>query len=324
MSNELFPGMMNEVQGQAELSNYAKLAAQSQALRRRFEAPNQDKAKLKDATQDFEAIFIGKLWEQMRNTVPKEGYLHSKQEDFYLSMFDQELSRKLAGAGGIGLGDMLYEQLKSQLVEKSKSAAPGAPVEIKPLPEAEQAKLKARAETAAQVAEQEMGDPAILSREELFRRIDHLALEIEREARSATEEAKTAGSPLPNIAWPVEGRTVSRFGFTSPTSRLPTENHSGVEIAAPALSDVSACLEGVVTAVEHRPDLGLVVEIEHEGGLRSIYGHLENVRVSQGQRVAAGREIAQLAPEYGKNVPRLYFEVRQGNIALNPELLRTA
>ncbi|MFO7594829.1 MAG: peptidase M23, partial [Desulfocurvibacter africanus] len=80
MSDQLFPGMMNEVQDQTELSNYAKLVAQSQALRRRFESPNQDKAKLREATQDFEAIFIGKLWEQMRNTVPKEGYLHSKQE----------------------------------------------------------------------------------------------------------------------------------------------------------------------------------------------------------------------------------------------------
>lgn len=324
MSDQLFPGMMNGVQDQTELSNYAKLAAQSQALRRRFESPNQDKAKLREATQDFEAIFIGKLWEQMRNTVPKEGYLHSKQEDFYLSMFDQELSRKLAGAGGIGIGDMLYEQLKTQLVEKSKSATPGAPVEIKPLPEVEQAKLKTRSEPSAPVAEQGAADPAVLPRDEIFRRIDHLALEIESQARLETEQAKSAGFPLPHIDWPIEGRTVSQFGFAAPTNRLPSGSRGGVEIAAPALSSVSACLEGVVTAVERRPDLGLVVEIEHGDGLRSVYGHLENVQVSQGQRVTAGREIAQLAPEYGKNVPRLYFEVRQGNIALNPELLRTA
>ncbi len=323
MSKELFPGMMNEVQGQTELSNYAKLAAQSQALRRRFENSGQDQAKLKEATQDFEAIFIGKLWEQMRNTVPKEGYLHSKQEDFYLSMFDQELSRKLAGAGGIGIGDMLYEQLKSHLVEKSKSATPGTPIEIKPLPASEQARLKPRSGALAP-AGQDAVDPADLSRDEIFRRIDHLALEIERQSRLETEQAGAAGFPLPNIAWPVEGRTVSQFGFAAPTSRLPSASRSGVEIAAPAMSSVSACLEGVVTAVERRPDLGLVVEIEHADGLRSIYGNLENVRVSQGQRVSAGREIAQLAPEYGKNVPRLYFEIRQGNIALNPELLRTA
>ncbi len=322
MSKELFPALGVEAQSQAEQSNYARLASQAQTLRRRFEAAGQDERKLKDASQDFEAIFIGKLWEQMRATVPKEGYLHSKQEDFYLSMFDHELSRKLSAAGGIGIGDMLYEQLKSQLVRKSQAATPGAPVEIRPLPEDEQDKLrhKARAATAPSEA---MANPAALSRAELFRRIDDLALEIEHGISSGAQE-RPANSPLPSIDWPVDGRTVSRFGFPKPMDRLPTGARSGIEIAAPAQSSVSACLDGVVTAVEHRPGQGIVVEIEHENGLRSVYGHLESVRVSAGQRVSSGREIARLAPEYGKNVPRLYFEIRQGNIALNPELLRSA
>ena len=32
----------------------------------------------------------------MRSSVPKEGMLHSKEEESYLSMFDQELSLKMA------------------------------------------------------------------------------------------------------------------------------------------------------------------------------------------------------------------------------------
>lgn len=323
MSNGLFPTLGIEAQSQAEQSNYARLASQAQALRRRFEAAGQDERKLKDASQDFEAIFIGKLWEQMRATVPKEGYLHSKQEDFYLSMFDHELSRKLSAAGGIGIGDMLYEQLKSQLVRKSQAATPGAPVEIRPLPEDEQDRLRHKARAAAAAPSEATVNPAALSRAELFRRIDDLALEIEHGISSGTQD-RPANAPLPSIAWPVDGRTVSQFGFPKPTDRLPTGARSGIEIAAPVQSSVSACLDGVVTAVEHRPGQGIVVEIEHENGLRSVYGHLESVRVSAGQRVSAGREIARLAPEYGKNVPRLYFEIRQGNIALNPELLRSA
>ena len=51
-----------------------------------------DEAKLKKACQDFEAVFIGQIWKQMRSSVPKEGLLHSKEEESYLSMFDQELS----------------------------------------------------------------------------------------------------------------------------------------------------------------------------------------------------------------------------------------
>lgn len=99
--------------------------------------PGPDKEKkLREVCKGFESIFINKLWQEMRNTVPKEGYLHSKQEEFYLSMFDQEMSNKLAEAGGIGLGDMLYEQLKSTAEGASRVTAPSRvtnPKDVKPL-----------------------------------------------------------------------------------------------------------------------------------------------------------------------------------------------
>jgi len=97
--------------------------------------PDKDK-KLREACKGFESIFINKLWQEMRNTVPKDGYLHSKQEEFYLSMFDQEMSNKLAEAGGIGLGDMLYAQLKASSEDASRYTAPSRasdPKAIKPL-----------------------------------------------------------------------------------------------------------------------------------------------------------------------------------------------
>jgi len=73
--------------------------------------------KLRGACEGFESIFINKLWKQMRASVPKEGYLHSKEEDFYLSMFDTEIAKKMSSAGGIGLGDLLFEQLQEKLSE---------------------------------------------------------------------------------------------------------------------------------------------------------------------------------------------------------------
>lgn len=79
-----------------------------------------DQAKLKKACQDFEAVFIGQLWKQMRSSVPQEGLLHSKEEESYASMFDQELSLKMARSGGMGLGDMLYDNLSRRLVDASR------------------------------------------------------------------------------------------------------------------------------------------------------------------------------------------------------------
>ncbi len=80
--------------------------------------------KLKDACQGFESIFLQKIWEQMRKNVGKEGFLHSRDEESYQSMFDQELARKMAEAGGIGLADMLEQQLSVKLGKASIATSP--------------------------------------------------------------------------------------------------------------------------------------------------------------------------------------------------------
>ncbi len=76
--------------------------------------------RLRKACNDFEAVFISKLWQQMRATVPKNGPLHSQQEEMYQSMFDRDFAEKLASDGGIGLGDMMYEQLKGKIKNTTK------------------------------------------------------------------------------------------------------------------------------------------------------------------------------------------------------------
>lgn len=104
-------------------------------VRKNLAPAGQGEKKLKETTEGFEAMFIQKLWQQMRKSVPKEGYLHSKEEDAYLSMFEQELSKKMASAGGIGLGKMLYDELKEQLARSASATAPrgGQPAELNPL-----------------------------------------------------------------------------------------------------------------------------------------------------------------------------------------------
>ena len=60
----------------------------------------------------FESIFIEELLKIMRKTVPKSGFLNGGwTEEFYWDMLDQELSECMAGAGGIGLAKMVYQQM---------------------------------------------------------------------------------------------------------------------------------------------------------------------------------------------------------------------
>ncbi|WP_462323455.1 rod-binding protein [Desulfoplanes sp.] len=119
-----------QAQDLASLQDQAKL----RRLREELGQGADKEKKLKEATQGFESIFMAKMWERMRATVPKDDYLHSKEEDFYLSMFDRELSQKMADAGGVGLGKMLYDSLKNNLSEASQKSVPLEPLGARSTP----------------------------------------------------------------------------------------------------------------------------------------------------------------------------------------------
>jgi Rod binding domain-containing protein len=92
-------------------------------LRGKKMTPEQKEKKLREACEGFESVFIQKMWQEMRNTLPKGGLLHGREEKFWQDMYDQELSKKMTSAGGIGLADMMYAQLSRNLVSASRSLA---------------------------------------------------------------------------------------------------------------------------------------------------------------------------------------------------------
>ncbi|WP_022660951.1 rod-binding protein [Paucidesulfovibrio longus] len=120
--------MANAKASDQELIRYKQ---RMDSLKQRLQGAPDKEQQLQKACRDFEAVFIGKLWEQMRKTVPK-GEMHSQQEDMYLSMFDRAFSEQMADSGGIGLSKMLYDQLAARLKTTSGETLPGN-AEIKPL-----------------------------------------------------------------------------------------------------------------------------------------------------------------------------------------------
>lgn len=119
---------------QANSKDLVRFKQEMDGLKQRLagDADANKEKEMRKAAQDFEAVFISKIWQGMKSTVPKEGYLHSKQEEQYMSMFDREFAEKMARAGGIGLADMIYDQLSEKLKETSKTTLAGG-VQVKPL-----------------------------------------------------------------------------------------------------------------------------------------------------------------------------------------------
>lgn len=70
---------------------------------------------LREATQQFESIFIAQIMKTMRGTVPESELMGSDSgQGIFRDMLDQEYSRQIAFAGGFGIGDMLYQQLEGK------------------------------------------------------------------------------------------------------------------------------------------------------------------------------------------------------------------
>ena len=86
-------------------------------------SPEAKAKKLREACEGFESIFIQKMWQEMRKSVHQSTLLHSRDEQFWQDMYDQELAKKMTSVGGIGLADMMFEQLSSHLTSASRSTA---------------------------------------------------------------------------------------------------------------------------------------------------------------------------------------------------------
>jgi len=73
----------------------------------------QDQARLKELTQEFEAIFIQQMYKEMRSTIPDDGLIpRTNAEDTFLQMQDLEVAKATARQGGIGLAEIMMKQLQ--------------------------------------------------------------------------------------------------------------------------------------------------------------------------------------------------------------------
>ncbi|HPO08496.1 MAG TPA: rod-binding protein [bacterium] len=68
---------------------------------------------MREIASDFEGILVRQLIKEMRNTVPQDGFLEpTHATEMYQEMADDALAKDLAGQGGFGIADLVYEQLK--------------------------------------------------------------------------------------------------------------------------------------------------------------------------------------------------------------------
>jgi len=76
----------------------------------------QQKQRLKDAAEDFEAIFARQMMKHMRSGFIGDGMFGpGAAGEIYSDMMDTAVADKIAEQGALGLADMLYSQMVKQL-----------------------------------------------------------------------------------------------------------------------------------------------------------------------------------------------------------------
>ncbi len=80
-------------------------------LRSEAELNPDSNATLREVAQQFESLFLHMMLKSMRSAVPESDLISSQQTSFYQEMLDQQLSTELPKQGGIGLADIIVQQL---------------------------------------------------------------------------------------------------------------------------------------------------------------------------------------------------------------------
>ena len=129
------------------------------------------------------------------------------------------------------------------------------------------------------------------------------------------DSIKKIANKTNRFSWPVRGQVISKFGPKSAGLY-----NDGINIRAPEGQAVSASEDGIVAYVGNElKGYGNLVIIKHSGGWISAYAHLKNSSVDRGQKINKGQKIGNVGNSGKVKFPQLYFGLRRGRDAVNPE-----
>jgi murein DD-endopeptidase MepM/ murein hydrolase activator NlpD len=115
-------------------------------------------------------------------------------------------------------------------------------------------------------------------------------------------------------------RITSKFGVRRHPVLNRIRAHKGVDYAAPTGTPIKATGDGRIAYAGWQGGYGRVVQIEHEGGYTTVYGHLSKFAGSAkvGQRVKLGQTIGYVGQSGLATGPHLHYEFRVGGVHRDP------
>ncbi len=247
--------------------------------------PAAERAKIAELSQQFEAMLMLQMVQQMRRSLldeseQPEGFGGSTMQE----TFDSEFSRYLAQSGGVGLGDLMTRTLDARATGTAPNGGDAAahPVSYDLHAAASALPLGAGATRAAGGRSTDMVDvPA-------------------------------------SVDLPLSTPVTSAYGWRSDPFTGDATFHRGVDLRASYGTAVPAAGGGTVVSAGERGTYGNLVVVRDGQGVETRYAHLSALLVKEGDVVEAGTPIGRVGSTGRSAAPHLHFEVLVNGERVDP------
>ena len=194
-----------------------------------------------------------------------------------------------------------------KLTDELKSAKETASTEMAELEEQKKAIAADNKKTAAMMDELEN---------------EVAAVEAQLASQSGSGQISNSGSSSYNggvFTWPVPSShdISSEYGWRICPFH-GKEFHGGLDIAASSGSAIIASASGTVISSGWNGGFGYSVQIDHGGGMVTMYNHCSSLLVSYGQHVSKGQTIARVGSTGSSTGPHLDYRVFKNGSTVNP------
>jgi|GEM_PF-983620 len=136
-------------------------------------------------------------------------------------------------------------------------------------------------------------------------------------AAEKLNQNKKLSRSIPSIK-PVNGQLSKGYGYINDIFTDQIKFHPGITISARKSAPVYSAADGSVIRKGMEDGIGLFVVVEHNTRYMTKYGHLQSIRVQEGDYVKRGDVIGYVGKTGRVTGPCLYYEVTKNGKRVNP------